>query len=399
MPSRIGAWIIGAYGNLAATTIIGTQLLLRGLSPRIGLVTDREEFSPLGLVPLENILFGGCDIREKGLFDRGREISTRNSIFPQDMLSIIKEELAMVDSDIQIGTALGCGKTISELGDSSLATETRSAREVVCHVRQMMRGFKQKYHLDDLIVVNCASTEPPLPIRESHKGIDSFERLLDSPDEEGLSASLLYAYSAIQEGFPYINFTPSPGSSIPALCDLAERHSIPHYGNDGKTGETLVKTVLAPMFLYRNLTVLSWESHNILGNTDGKVLSDPRHKEAKLQNKERVLGEMLGYPVHSHVSIDYVPSLDDWKTAWDFIHFEGFLGVRMSMQFIWQGCDSILAAPLILDLIRLAEFAHRRGEKGLMTHLACFFKDPMGVHEHRLSAQFERLCEYARQGV
>ena len=163
---------------------------------------------------------------------------------------------------------------------------------------------------------------------------------------------------------PFVNFTPSPGSTVPALVELAEERGVPHMGSDGKTGETLVKTVLAPLFAGRALRVLSWEGYNMLGNRDGFVLSDPQARESKTRSKDRALKQILGDDdLHAKVTIDYVPSLDDWKVAWDYIHFEGFLGARMSMQFTWQGNDSALAAPLVLDLARLAAFAHAQGER------------------------------------
>ena len=135
-------------------------------------------------------------------------------------------------------------------------------------------------------------------------------------------------------------------------------------GCDGKTGETLLKSVLAPMFARRNLQVMSWVGHNIFGNMDGRVLDDPANKQAKIASKDHLLGEILGYRPQTLVSIEYIESLGDWKTAWDHIHFAGFLGTPMTMQFIWQGCDSVLAAPLVLDLVRLTELARRRGEIG-----------------------------------
>jgi myo-inositol-1-phosphate synthase len=142
--------------------------------------------------------------------------------------------------------------------------------------------------------------------------------------------------------------------------------------------------------------VLSWVGHNILGNRDGLVLNDPNNKATKLKSKDALLGELLGYRPQSHVSIEYIESLDDWKTAWDHIHFEGFLGTKMTLQFTWQGCDSLLAAPLVIDLARLALLAQRRGESGAMTALASFFKSPVGVAEHDLGKQFDMLVGYLR---
>jgi myo-inositol-1-phosphate synthase len=179
------------------------------------------------------------------------------------------------------------------------------------------------------------------------------------------------------------------------MIELAERKGVPVMGNDGKTGETLVKSALAPMFMCRNLEIMSWEGFNILGNMDGHVLEHPDNKESKLKTKDSVLSKILGYSPHSRVHINYVPSLDDQKTAWDFIHFKGFMGARMSLQFVWQGYDSLLAAPLVLDLVRFAQLARRRAEAGLMPHLASYFKAPLGVDEHRLYEQFRMLLDYA----
>ena len=142
----------------------------------------------------------------------------------------------------------------------------------------------------------------------------------------------------------------------------------------------------------------SWVGHNIFGNLDGKVLDDPRNKAAKVKSKDHLLASILGYPPQTHVSIEYIASLGDWKTAWDHVHFRGFLGTPMTLQFTWQGCDSILAAPLVLDLIRLVERAHRGGERGALTWLACFFKSPLGVSEQAFAPQVDLLQEWvARQ--
>lgn len=166
-------------------------------------------------------------------------------------------------------------------------------------------------------------------------------------------------------------------------------------GRDGKTGETLVKSALAPMFAGRNLRVLSWEGHNILGNRDGRVLEDDANKAEKVASKSDLLEDILGYETHNRVRIDYTPSLGDWKTAWDHVHFEGFLGTRMKLQFTWEGSDSALAAPLVLDLARLVAFADEHGEGGTQPNLASFFKSPYGVNDHDLSRQLQRPYDYA----
>ena len=168
-------------------------------------------------------------------------------------------------------------------------------------------------------------------------------------------------------------------------------------GCDGKTGETLLKSVLAPMFASRNLEVMSWVGHNIFGNMDGKVLDDPANKQTKVASKDHLLRQILGYKPQTLVSIEYIESLGDWKTAWDHIHFKGFLGTPMTLQFVWQGCDSLLAAPLVLDLVRFTELARRRGDVGTLTFLASFFKSPYEVGEQSFIHQYQMLEAWARQ--
>jgi myo-inositol-1-phosphate synthase len=168
-------------------------------------------------------------------------------------------------------------------------------------------------------------------------------------------------------------------------------------GRDGKTGETFLKSVLAPAFAARNLEVMSWVGHNIFGNRDGIILDDPQNKATKVKSKDSLLGQVLGYQPQTHTSIEYIRSLGDWKTAWDHIHFRGFLGTPMVMQITWQGCDSILAAPLVLDLARFVELAARRGEQGELSFLSSFFKSPQGTEEQSFPKQFQMLEEWAER--
>jgi myo-inositol-1-phosphate synthase len=194
-----------------------------------------------------------------------------------------------------------------------------------------------------------------------------------------------------------VNFTPSLGATPPAIQELATLRGACHAGQDGKTGETLLKSVLVPMFAARNLQVQSWVGHNIFGNLDGLILDDPANKAAKIKGKDQLVGHILGYDPQTLVSIEYVRSLGDWKTAWDHIHFRGFLGTPMTLQFTWQGCDSLLAAPLVLDLVRFVELSQRRGEVGALSHLGSFFKQPLGLAEHDFPRQFSLLCDWARR--
>jgi myo-inositol-1-phosphate synthase len=145
------------------------------------------------------------------------------------------------------------------------------------------------------------------------------------------------------------------------------------------------------MFRKRNLNVMSWVGHNIFGNMDARVLDDPANKQSKVTSKDRLLGQILGYPPQTLVTIERIDSMGDWKTAWDHVHFTGFLGTPMTFQFIWQGCDSLLAAPLVLDLVRFTERAHRNGDVGQLQFLASFFKSPLGVEDHDFAAQYQLL--------
>jgi myo-inositol-1-phosphate synthase len=240
-----------------------------------------------------------------------------------------------------------------------------------------------------VVVINVASTEPtpaaPLP-----DNLIALRKAINAG--QTLPVSTLYAYAALDLGDAYVNFTPSPGASSAALDELATERATVHAGSDGKTGETLMKTALAPMFALRNLRVASWFGQNILGNDDGRTLQDPAARGTKVGSKRDALPAILGYPLESHVGIDYVEALGDWKVAWNHILFDGFLGTRMSMQVIWQGADSILAAPLMIDLVRFVDLARRRGERGLLPYLGFFFKRPLGSTEHRLDRQFSALC-------
>ncbi|MBI5569109.1 MAG: inositol-3-phosphate synthase [Desulfomonile tiedjei] len=395
---KIGVWLIGALGSISATVILGALALQKGLTDSTGMITAQEPFAGLGLAPVETMEFGGCDIRRGSLRESAHEIARETGCIDRGMLNELEPELARIERSICPGTVTNCGEAIDMLAGAPSPCRT-SLREEIARATGFLEDFKASGGFRDVVVVNLASTEPPLEMQECHHDLALFEGCLDRNDSGVVRASTIYAYAAIRAGCPYINFTPSSGALFPALVRLAEREGVAVMGNDGKTGETLVKSALAPLFTCRNLDVMSWEGFNILGNMDGRVLDHPQNRQSKIQTKDAVLSKILGYAPHSRVRIDYVPSLHDQKTAWDFIHFRGFLGAKMSLQFVWQGYDSLLAAPLILDLVRWAEFATSRGESGLMPHLACYFKDPLGVDEHRLYEQFRMLVEYANRAA
>jgi myo-inositol-1-phosphate synthase len=256
-------------------------------------------------------------------------------------------------------------------------------------VRDELRRFADQHGLSRAVAINLASTEAPWeePLPDDAAGL---RRHVERGG--GLPASALYAMACLDLGWGYINFTPSLGSSLPALEQIAVERGAVHGGRDGKTGQTLIKTVLAPMFAARNLRVLSWFGQNILGNEDGRTLADPGARRSKQRSKGETLPQLLGYRPAQEVDISYVPPLGDWKVAWDHVLFEGFLGTRMSLQLTWEGADSALAAPLVIDLARLCDRALRRGERGLLSYLAMFFKEPMGVSEQGHERQVALLA-------
>ena len=391
----LGLWIIGAKGGVATTVMTGLAALARNAIPSTGLVTELDPFTRLDLVPCTDIVVGGHDIRPGRLGDEARRMWVESRAIDPELLSGAEPFFAAVEARIRPGTVVAAGDKIRELADPSLAARSETPRAAVARLRSDIEAFARAAGVGHVVVVNLASTEPPVdrPIPRDFRGL---EPLLDDPAGCPLPASSLYALAAIEAGASYVNFTPSTGATPEPLRQLAADHKTAHAGCDGKTGETLLKSVLAPMFAARNLDVMSWVGHNIFGNMDGKVLDDPRNKAAKVKSKDHLLAAILGYPPQTHVSIEYIKSLGDWKTAWDHVHFRGFLGTPMTFQFIWQGCDSILAAPLVIDLVRLVERAHREGEYGVLKWLACFFKSPLDVAEQNFATQFAALEAWAR---
>ncbi len=319
-----------------------------------------------------------------------------NRAIPPELVESCGDDLDEIDRRIRPGSLLGSGETISALADLDIPPE-ETPRQAIERLKADMQAFADLEGLDHVTVVNVASTEPRVDPEHIPSTWRQLQTLLDKSEGCPLRASSLYAIAALELGFSHINFTPSFGTAAPALDELARAHKTRHMGRDGKTGETLMKSVLAPMFHHRNLQVMSWVGHNIFGNLDGKVLDNPVNKAGKVASKDHLLRDILEYSPQTLVSIEYIESLGDWKTAWDHIHFRGFLGTPMTLQFTWQGCDSLLAAPLVLDMLRLTDLARRRGEIGEMTFLASFFKSPQGVQEQGFVRQFQMLEEWANR--
>jgi len=387
---RVGVWLIGAKGGVATTLMTGLAGLVRGAIEPVGLVTALEPFTQLGLVDFADLVVGGHDIRSGPLGAEARRMWTESRAIPPDLVDGASDYFEAVEARLRPGTLVATGDRIRSLADPAAAAVVETPRAAIARIRADIEAFAAAAGVAHVVVVNVASTEPP-PARPIPLDFAEIEPLLDDPDACPLPASSLYFLAASAAGASYVNFTPSAGATPQALQQVALARGIAHAGCDGKTGETLLKSVLAPMFAARHLEVMSWVGHNIFGNMDGKVLDDPRNKAAKVRSKDHLLAAILGYAPQTHVSIEYIASLGDWKTAWDHVHFRGFLGTPMTLQFTWQGCDSILAAPLVIDLVRLVERARRDGETGALSWLACFFKSPIGVAEQDFSRQVALL--------
>ena len=393
--SKVGVWLVGAFGGVGTSIAMGIAAMKRRLAAPTALATEAPPFDRLDFPGFDEITVGGHDVRRSCLCESAAELHRSSGVFSADLLSGCEADLTSWSKNIRPGILRNSGKPVEEFADWKAPQAEATALETVERLAADLREFRQSGRFDHVIVVNVSSSEPMLPVGPEHESWDRLEKKLASQDPGTIPASSLYALAAIEQQCSYVNFTPSLGIETPALLERARQTDILYMGRDGKTGETLMKAVLAPMFLRRNLEVMSWVGHNILGNRDGKVLQDPVSKQGKLDSKAQLVEEILGYAPQSLVTIEHIESMGDWKTAWDHIHFKGFLGTKMSLQFTWQGCDSLLAAPLAIDLIRWTELARRRGETGCMTHLASYFKSPMNARDQDFHRQWDALVAYS----
>jgi myo-inositol-1-phosphate synthase len=380
---RVGVWLVGGRGSVALTAQTGAAAVAAGLAEPTGLITMRPPFTEAGLPGLGEMVFGGHDVVETPLALRAARL-VDDGVLPVGLPAALGGALEAAEAEQRPGI------TAREARAEPVAALARIVTD--------LNAFRTRHDLARVVVMNVASTEPHV---EPHPAHEDPSELMDALDR-GLGIlppSSLYALAAIETGCSYVDFTPSVGARLPALEALAESHEVPLAGSDGKTGETFMKSALAPAFASRALKVRSWAGMNLLGGGDGAALADPARAQSKLDSKGRLLEEILGYPVEAPIRIEDVRDLGEWKTAWDHIVFEGFLGVRMKLQFVWEGCDSSLAAPLLLDLIRLAALAMERRERGTIAELAFFFKDPAGTREHALHRQYEMLERWVLQKV
>jgi myo-inositol-1-phosphate synthase len=371
-------WLVGARGSVGTTVIAGAAAVRAGLRDATGMVADQLPAAPGALPGLDQLVFGGHDVSVTPLLKHAEELAD-DGVIPASILRGINDDLEATDARIRMGYR-------PQDGEGPLAA--------MQHLRGDIEEFAAEIGAERVVVVNVASTEAPIADDPAHADLASLNAAL-SEGRHVLPPSSLYALAAFSAGAAFVDFTPSVGPRLPALDEAARAAGVPYAGSDGKTGETLVKAALAPMFANRALRVRSWAGTNLLGGGDGATLADPDRVESKLRSKaegiERVLGAGVVQPLH----IDYVPDMGGWKTAWDHIAFEGFLGVKMRMQFTWEGCDSALAAPLILDLARLVAGAHRSGRTGALPELGFFFKAPLDDAEADLGSQYQRLCDFA----
>ncbi|MER6014750.1 inositol-3-phosphate synthase [Streptomyces bluensis] len=358
---RVGVWLIGARGSVATTVVAGCAAVTAGLNAPTGMVTETPLFAGTDLPALSALVFGGHDTVDCPLPKRAEALAA-GGVLPHGLPSAISSELTAADREVRPG--------------GPLPGDTREPTELIDAFTTDIRDFVRRHALTRAVVVNVASTEP-------------------ATTGSALPPSSLYAAAALRAGCPYVNFTPSTGLHHPALASLAAASGLPYAGRDGKTGQTLLRSVLGPMFAQRALTVRAWSGTNLLGGGDGAALADPAAAAAKNAGKERVLADTLGGAPEGETHIDDVPALGDWKTAWDHIAFDGFLGTRMTLQTTWQGCDSSLAAPLILDLARLTSRAHEAGLTGPLTDLGFYFKDPVGDGPSALGEQYTALAGFA----
>jgi len=403
---RLGVLTPG-LGAVATTFMAGVESIRKGHSKPIGSLTQMatirlgkrtEQRSPLikdfvPLTSLADIVFGAWDPIPDDALTAARKagVLEEKDLLPvADFLAAIKPMPAVFDNKYVTritGTNVKKGKTKRDLAEQ---------------LRQDIRDFKAKHKLDRVVIVWCASTEIFIKPGPQHATIEQFEKAMERNDD-AISPSMLYAYAAIMEGVPYANGAPNLAVDTPALIQLANDKGVPIMGKDFKTGQTWMKTVIAPGLKARMLGLAGWYSTNILGNRDGEVLDDPASFKTKEESKLSVLHDILQpeiypdlYKDFAHVvRINYYPPRGDNKEGWDNIDIVGWMGYPMQIKVNFLCRDSILAAPIVLDLALFMDFAHRAGMKGIQEWLSFYFKSPMaaaGLHpEHDLFIQQTKL--------
>lgn len=382
---KLGIAVVGLGGAVGTTMAAGVELLKKGVVDVQGL--PLAELKVEGLADYTDIVFAGWDLFGEHLAKAAEE----HDVLTHKQFLAAEEGLR----DIKPWPAIGDPRFLSNIDGANILGKA-SHREIIEKLRANLRDFIPT--CDSVVVINLASTEKlAVEGNEIFNTLAGFEKALDE-DSADISPAMLYAYAAMTKGIPYGNFTPSVAADTPALIELAELRKVPIAGKDGKTGQTFIKTVLAPALKSRALKVEGWYSTNILGNRDGLALSDEDSLASKVKTKSSVLDDILGYPVEDHiVDIRYYRPRGDNKEAWDNIDISGFLGQPMQIKVNFLCKDSILAAPLAIEIARCLDLAKQRGESGIQEQLSVFFKLPMarsGRPEQAFHRQEEMLLSW-----
>ena len=366
---KLGIAIIGLGGAVGTTIVAGIELLKKGKIGTEGLpLADLDESLIKDLANYEHITFGGWDLHSENLAAAAEE----HEVLTHKQFVAVEEDLRK----IKPWRAVGNKSFLENIEGENQFALTDSHRETIEKICSDLQIFKKT--CDAVVVINLASTEKlAAEGNEIFNSIADFEKALDANSKE-ISPAILYAYAAISEQVPYGNFTPSVAADIPALVEFANKCGVPLAGKDGKTGQTMIKSVLAPAFRTRALKVEGWYSTNILGNRDGLALSNAESLASKVKTKSSLLEDILGYAVEDHlVDIRYYRPRKDNKEAWDNIDLTGFLGQPMQLKVNFLCKDSILAAPLAIEIARCLDLAKQRGEHGVLEEVGVFFKYPM----------------------
>jgi myo-inositol-1-phosphate synthase len=394
-------------GAVATTFIAGVLAVRKGLASPIGSLTQMgtirlgkrtdgraplvKDFVPLA--DLNDIVFGGWDIFEDDCY----QSAAHAGVLESSLLEQIRPELAA----IKPWKAVFDRQYVKRL-DGPNVKKGKNKKDLAEQLRADIRAFKKDNNLSRLVMIWCGSTEIFMTEAPCHASIEAFEKGLEASDP-AIPSSMIYTYAALMEGVPFANGAPNLSVDVPAMMELALKNQVPVCGKDFKTGQTLLKTVIAPGLKARLLGVKGWYSTNILGNRDGEVLDDPESFKTKEESKKSVLDYILQpdlYPqlykdICHVVRINYYPPRGDNKEGWDNIDLVGWLGYPMQLKVNFLCRDSILAAPIVLDLVILLDLAKRVGWSGIQEWLSFFFKSPMHAKnlypEHDLFIQSMKL--------
>ena len=403
---RLGVLLAG-LGAVTTTFMAGVFAIRKGLAAptgsltqmgtvRLGKRTDGrspliKDFVPLA--SLNDMVFGGWDIFNDNCYEAARNAEVLNP----DLLEHVRPELEAITP----WPAVFDQHYVKKLDGPNVKTGA-SKRDLADQVIEDIRRFKSEQNVDRLVLIWCGSTEIFMEESVGHSSLELFEKGLDDSDPS-IPSSMIYAYAAIKEGIPYANAAPNLSADVPALEQLAQKTGSPVAGKDLKTGQTLMKTMLAPGLKARLLGVEGWYSTNILGNRDGEVLDDPESFKTKEESKKSVLDHILQpelYPtlysdLHHVVRINYYPPRGDNKEGWDNIDLVGWLDYPMQLKINFLCRDSILAAPIVLDVALFLDLAQRAGMKGIQEWLSFYFKSPIHSRdlypEHDLFIQLMKL--------